>query len=439
LRIASHPFGSACADSRNFAASSFDDLGIMPAAYDRIALPPTLDEAPPMTSQARIEANRRNAMKSTGPKTAEGKARSRLNALTHGLRAEDFVLPTESAAEFRDHLDAWAADWRPPTMARAHLVERAAVASWRLRRCVRVESARLSRRVDESHDAWDARDAAALKRLVTSLPIDPAGVVAALESTRPGVDRLIGLWEDLVAAASEPGLWSCPHEHHARFFHLLGLAPDDPAIAEEVDDLWRFLLASRPDLVDPDEDDEDSDRPLDPASAEAVRGRVLEECERIVARLLADRESLDDEGPARDFQAELDAFAPRPEDAALLRYEGQFDREFRASLNQLTRLTLTGADLVDDDDATPVAVAAEPEAPNEPIALGSSGPGPAAAPGALDPAGPIPGDEAEAPNEPNFRGTTAVAQGDGDEGGHALRVIAASGMACSAWSERSDR
>jgi hypothetical protein len=41
-----------------------------------------------MTSQARIEANRKNARRSTGPKTAAGKARSRANALKHGLAAK---------------------------------------------------------------------------------------------------------------------------------------------------------------------------------------------------------------------------------------------------------------------------------------------------------------------------------------------------------------
>lgn len=40
-----------------------------------------------MTSQRRIDANRRNARRSTGPRTEDGKARSRLNAVKHGLSA----------------------------------------------------------------------------------------------------------------------------------------------------------------------------------------------------------------------------------------------------------------------------------------------------------------------------------------------------------------
>jgi hypothetical protein len=46
-----------------------------------------------MTTQAKIDANRRNATKSTGPKTAAGKARVSLNALKHGLSAQTMVLP----------------------------------------------------------------------------------------------------------------------------------------------------------------------------------------------------------------------------------------------------------------------------------------------------------------------------------------------------------
>ncbi len=53
-----------------------------------------------MTSVKQIEANRRNAQKSTGPKTNEGKEVSRLNVLKHGLLAEMLLLPDENVEAF---------------------------------------------------------------------------------------------------------------------------------------------------------------------------------------------------------------------------------------------------------------------------------------------------------------------------------------------------
>src|SRR5204863_2313408 len=53
-----------------------------------------------MTSTKQIEANRRNSLKSTGPKTPEGKAVASLNNLRHGLRARTVVLPGEKSEEF---------------------------------------------------------------------------------------------------------------------------------------------------------------------------------------------------------------------------------------------------------------------------------------------------------------------------------------------------
>jgi hypothetical protein len=48
-----------------------------------------------MTSARKIEANRQNALRSTGPTTAAGRARVAQNALTHGLLAQDTLLPDE--------------------------------------------------------------------------------------------------------------------------------------------------------------------------------------------------------------------------------------------------------------------------------------------------------------------------------------------------------
>jgi hypothetical protein len=55
-----------------------------------------------MTSPKQIEANRENALKSTGPKTSEGKAVVSLNAVKHGLLSAKVFLPNEDEAAFVD-------------------------------------------------------------------------------------------------------------------------------------------------------------------------------------------------------------------------------------------------------------------------------------------------------------------------------------------------
>src|ERR1700733_10606343 len=136
-----------------------------------------------MASQKQIEANRRNAKNSTGPRSPSGKAKTKLNGLRHGLRSQEVVLPTEDPREFQAFVDAWMADWDPPTMARAQLVEDAAVAAWRKRRCVRVEAARISKRVRQSHAKWDRDNQAKVAALVAQLPNDPREAVKGLLAT----------------------------------------------------------------------------------------------------------------------------------------------------------------------------------------------------------------------------------------------------------------
>jgi hypothetical protein len=87
-----------------------------------------------MLSEKQIEANRRNARKSTGPKTAEGKAAVRLNALRHGLRARTVVLPTENADDFHQLCADLESEFQPRTRAEQILVEEMAVSHWKLAR-----------------------------------------------------------------------------------------------------------------------------------------------------------------------------------------------------------------------------------------------------------------------------------------------------------------
>jgi hypothetical protein len=97
-----------------------------------------------MPSDKQIAANRRNAEKSTGPKTAEGKEKSALNVVRHGLRAEHLVLFDETPDEFRAFHEDLRTAHAPADAAEAGLVERIAMAHWRLRRVWRAEAAAIN-------------------------------------------------------------------------------------------------------------------------------------------------------------------------------------------------------------------------------------------------------------------------------------------------------
>ena len=101
-----------------------------------------------MATKAQIKANRKNAKKSTGPRTEEGKARVSLNALKHGLLARDAVLPEEDPAEFDRQLRDLEHDLRPENSVEFELVRQIADAQWRMRRLVRIETAFLSTAIE---------------------------------------------------------------------------------------------------------------------------------------------------------------------------------------------------------------------------------------------------------------------------------------------------
>jgi hypothetical protein len=86
------------------------------------------------SSARRLAANRRNARRSTGPRTAAGKSRSPRNATSHGLYCRDLVLPGESRKEFEVYREAWLLRLNPQDVLELLIVDRIVAASWKLRR-----------------------------------------------------------------------------------------------------------------------------------------------------------------------------------------------------------------------------------------------------------------------------------------------------------------
>ena len=93
-----------------------------------------------MTSDKQIQANRQNALKSTGPKTPEGKAAVRHNGLKHGLLSKEALLPREDEATLKELSERLRAELKPVGELESLLVDRIVAATWRLRRLGRVET-----------------------------------------------------------------------------------------------------------------------------------------------------------------------------------------------------------------------------------------------------------------------------------------------------------
>ncbi len=93
-----------------------------------------------MSSLKQIESNRRNALRSTGPRTGNGKQASRQNAIRHGFTAETILEPLEDPEQYQAFEAAIVAEYLPQTPVEQELVHRLASLFWRLRRATSIET-----------------------------------------------------------------------------------------------------------------------------------------------------------------------------------------------------------------------------------------------------------------------------------------------------------
>jgi hypothetical protein len=91
-----------------------------------------------------IEANRRNAQQSTGPRTEAGKKTSSQNALRHGLTARVVVLPTEDLAAYQAFSAEFLVDLAPETFAERQFAQTIIDTQWRLNRVRTLEDGMLA-------------------------------------------------------------------------------------------------------------------------------------------------------------------------------------------------------------------------------------------------------------------------------------------------------
>ena len=119
-----------------------------------------------MTSYRQIEANRRNALRSTGPRTDAGKQVSRRNAVRHGLTAETVIGALEDAEDYKAFEVAILADYDAQSAVERELVLRLASILWRLRRANAMETGLFEIQAEHLRDHRQSRQLLANSREV---------------------------------------------------------------------------------------------------------------------------------------------------------------------------------------------------------------------------------------------------------------------------------
>ncbi|WP_435017695.1 hypothetical protein TA3x_005314 [Tundrisphaera sp. TA3] len=176
-------------------------------------------------SPARLAANRRNAQRSTGPKTARGREISRGNALKHGMTGAGVVLPEEDAAEVDASTAQLVAEMKPSGLMGRMLLRRVAVFHHRLDRCGRHDAAMAAKRVRDAEKQRDAARRAEVNDLAALLDTDPDRAVTRMMEIPEGIDGLIEAWHVLRGRLDRPGKLAWTHHDDQRLDSLLGRHP----------------------------------------------------------------------------------------------------------------------------------------------------------------------------------------------------------------------
>ena len=111
-----------------------------------------------MTSTKQVQANRENAKLSTGPRTEEGKRRTSRNAIKHGFRAKDPLIPGEDPEEFARHNAELMNDLGPASVVEQNLVDQLVDITWRLKRFGRIEAAIINDLFDKAAEQEENQD-----------------------------------------------------------------------------------------------------------------------------------------------------------------------------------------------------------------------------------------------------------------------------------------
>ena len=332
-----------------------------------------------MATAAQIEANQRNAKRSTGPRTDRGKSRARLNSFKHGMAARTImpVLPQEDPKQLEERTQEWISDVQPRNAIECELVYQAARLSLAIERGERIETAHLTRRVRKAEQVRAQRPGARRRRQVRELgrrllyiaapeevkvsrmahwADDPELLVSQLEESAEGCRWLLQRWAEFRNLLDRKLKWE--ETELLRFIRLQGknvvesvydpvlnsiFLAWDVLVEKYAQQQWHYFQEVKP-RTDPAFNHrllwrEIAARPSDAAAAWAVLYGIVEEhVERLVELLAANEAS---EAEADPDWADRAAYDGSPAFERHRRYQSAKTRELHRTLDTLRRMRNT--------------------------------------------------------------------------------------------------
>jgi hypothetical protein len=270
-------------------------------------------------SERQLAANRRNALRSTGPRTLKGREVSKMNALKHGILSRQVLVSGQHYQEDREEFEAlhqrFTEDLQPEGPLEEMLVDQIVTAHWRLRRALTAESGAIAMRVDKGHRKRAKGTHPALLWMRWKALGDP---IHPMEESSLGCGVLISYMRDVRAEVEQAGMLT--GESVQRLVARFG---EPNILTKSLEDL-RLQLEAEPD---------------GPDLAQRKRDKALAFVDRKVDSLYLSKERCVEDEEHEDASRDAASVLPSGEELdKILRYETKLERQLYRAMAQLERV-----------------------------------------------------------------------------------------------------
>jgi hypothetical protein len=282
-------------------------------------------------SLKKIEANRKNALQSTGPKTAEGKQIVKFNALKHGLLSKEIIIGDGEGQEdekaYQDLHFQLTNDLQPVGVLEEILVEKIAICYWRLKRAVRSETGEIRKRLDIF--SWSELMAKADQFRSDKQFAPLTKDFSKFLKSSIGISHLIRILQDLLEDAKNSGYLS----ERSEKLLLTSFDSQEGSLAQMC--LAFSIMAKDGPRIATDDPEGHKDMP-DPATCkELLIDTIKNEIKslQLAKKLIVDNEALETEAAFASH-----SLPPVLQMDKILRYETTIERQLYRAMAQLERL-----------------------------------------------------------------------------------------------------